>query len=135
MSNRSDGKTNFSSYKVRSFESSIPYSNNFHLFEIIKAYLSSNSNKKVIIKPSLSKEDTFDYSKNTFIPSIKIYGHILDETINDNDIFEELYLFFENIFIELDMKELHFLYKNFNEDPSQREISYKIFKNKKRTQI
>ena len=132
MSNRPNGKTNFSSHKVRSFESNIFYDDHFKLYEVIKTYLNNNVNKRLIITPSLSKKDVFDYSKNSFVQFIKVSGYILDETINDNDVFESLYHFFEYIFIELDMKDLSFIYKSFNEDSSQKELLYKIFKNKKK---
>jgi hypothetical protein len=128
MSNRPDGKTSFSTHKLRSFESNIFHSDHFKLYEVIKIYLLINLNKRVIITPSLSKKDIFDYSKNSFVQVIKVSGYILDDTINDNDIFEALYQFFEYIFLELDMKDLSFLYKSFNEDSSQKELVYKIFK-------
>ena len=132
MSNRPNGKTNFSSHKVRSFESNIFYDDHFKLYEVIKTYLNNNVNKRLIITPSLSKKDVFDYSKNSFVQFIKVSGYILDETINDNDVFESLYHFFEYIFIELDMKDLSFIYKSFNEDSFCEELLYKIFKNKKK---
>jgi hypothetical protein len=135
MSNRPDGKTNFSTHKVRSFESNIFNSDHFKIYEVIKTYLTSNLNKRIIITPYLSKKDVFDYSKNTFIRIVKVSGHILDDTVNDNDIFEVLYKFFEYIFIELDMKELCFVYKLFNEDSCQRETAYKIFKNEKKDSL
>ena len=99
MSNRPNGKTNFSSHKVRSFESNIFYDDHFKLYEVIKTYLNNNVNKRLIITPSLSKKDVFDYSKNSFVQFIKVSGYILDDTINDNDVFESLYHFFEYIFI------------------------------------
>lgn len=135
MSNRPDGKTNFSSHKVRSFESTIFHSDHFQVYEVIKKYLINIPNKRVIIVPHLSKEDVFDYSKNSFIQVIKISGHIIDETLktlNDIDIFEVLYLFFENIFIELNMKELSFLYNSYNDDNLKITVMHKIYKNEKR---
>jgi len=136
MSNRSDGKTNFSVHKFRTFNSTISHSNHFQIYEIIKSYLSNNTNKKrIIIKPSLSKEDIYDHNINTFVSSIRVSGYILDDNINDNDIFEALYLFFEYIFLQLDIKELYFIYNNLNEDPSERELIYKIFKNEKKAYL
>lgn len=132
MSNRPDGKTNFSSHKVRSFESTIFHSDHFQVYEVIKKYLISNKNKRVVIVPHIYKEDVFDYSKNSFVQFIKISGHILDETVNDIDIFEVLYLFFENIFIELNMTELSFLYNSYNDDNVNISVVHKIYKNEKR---
>lgn len=126
MSNRPDGKTNFSSCKVRSFESNIFNSDHFKICELIKTYLSTNLNKRVIITPYLSKNDVFDYSKNSFEQVVKVSGYMLDDTVNDNDVFEALYQFFEYIFLSLNMKELYFIYKSFNEE--YREVAYKIFK-------
>ena len=137
MSNRPDGKTNFSAHKVRSFESNIFKSDidNFKIYEVIKKSLINNSNKRIVITPYLSKKDVFDYSKNTFVQIIKVSGYILDETVNDNDVFEVLYKFFENIFIELNMIELCFIYKTLNEDLSERETAYNIFKNEKKVSL
>jgi hypothetical protein len=135
MSNRADGKTNFSSHPVRSFESNIFYQDHFKIYTIIRTYLINNSNNRVIITPELSKRDVFDYSNHSFIKIIKVSGYILDDTVNDNDVFETLYKFFENIFIELELKELHFVYKSFNEIFLAQETSYKIFKNEKKNNL
>jgi hypothetical protein len=129
MSNRPDGKTKFSSRKVRPFKSNVVYSNQFYLYEIIKLYLSSKLNKRILITPILSKADIFDSSIDGFVSCIKISGYISDDTVNDNDVFEELYLFFENIFIKLELKELSFTYKNLD-GPSHQTLIYKTKINK-----
>lgn len=131
MSNRPDGKTNFSYHKIRSFESNIIHQDHFKIYDIIRTYLINNKDNRVIITPELCKIDLFDYSKQTFIQAIKVSGYILDDKVNNNDIFESLYRFFECIFIELDLKELHFVYKPLDEQ----ETSYKIFKNEKKNNL
>ena len=135
MSNRPNGKTNFSYHMVRSFKSNICHPDHFKIYDVIRTYLinnKDNKDNKVIITPELYKIDVFDYSKQTFVQIIKVSGYILDDKVNNNDVFESLYQFFENIFIELDLKELYFVYKSLDENFLTQETSYKIFKNEKK---
>lgn len=132
MSNRPNGKTNFSYHMIRSFKSNICHPDHFKIYDVIRTYLVNNKDNKVIITPELYKIDVFDYSKQTFVQIIKVSGYILDDKVNNNDVFESLYQFFENIFIELDLKELYFVYKSLDENFLTQETSYKIFKNEKK---
>ncbi len=115
----------FSRCPVRTYEAIIKHDNHFEIYEKVKQWFADSKNKyKFIIKPRLTTEELF--SENKFKKYIVIKGYIEDINLNDNDIFEEVYSFFEYIFIKMEMEELSF-YMNSIENTN---YLFKIYKHK-----
>lgn len=113
MSSRPSGLSSYSISSFRSYEAVIKYENHFTIYQKVKEWFEKRDSKyKFIINIRITKEDFFCIYSNEFKCYLKIYGQIFDENVNDNDVFEELYSFFEFLFIELNMKELHFHISN-----------------------
>lgn len=109
MSNRPDGLSSYSIFPIKYYEAIIKHENHFAIYQKVKEWFEKRISKyKFIISIQLSKQDFFCTHSNDFKTYIKIQGQILEENISDNDIFEELYTFFEYLFIQLKMKELSF---------------------------
>ena len=103
--------SSFKSYEVRTFFSNIKCNklNNFDINIKVKEWMEKN--EKHIFEISLSNYETIFYEKE-YCPCIKISGFVEDENINDHDVFEKIYHFFEYLFIELNLPFLSFVFQN-----------------------
>lgn len=110
--------TTFTSEEVRMFESNMKSIkndlNDFQLYEKIKQYY-SNQSKKYSFNPNISKRDVYDVESQMYLSEIVISGIITNNLINDNDVFEEIYLFLEFLLIELDLSCLTFIFNGLDE--------------------
>jgi hypothetical protein len=110
---RPNGLSSFSLSSIRSYESIIKHENHFLIYNLTKEWFQQrNSKYKLIIDIRLSKIDFFCTHNNDFKNYILINGQIHDDNVNDNDVFEELYGFFEYLFINLKLKNLSFSINN-----------------------
>ena len=116
MSNRPDGITRFTSYEYRFFEGKIKTDNLFEVFDKTKQWIDGRDYRyKKNFEPCFTREDVLELSTLKFRSCIKISGYILNNIINDFDIFEELYSLFETLFVEFKQEELLFMFKGFDE--------------------
>lgn len=127
----------FTSSEVRMFESNINSIkndlNDFQLYEKIKQYYSKDSKdskelKKYSFNPTISKRDVYDVESQMYLYEIVICGIIRNNLINDNDVFEEIYLFLEFLLIELDLRSLTFIFNGFDEKKMYNILNLKYFK-------
>lgn len=121
---RPDGLSTFISHNLRSFESNIEINDvcdKYKILNTIKSYYKEY--KKILFTPYISDELFFCNKECTFKSSIKIHGIIEKEDINDNDVFEQVYKFFERIFLDIQLSSLTFVFKGIDEQ--------KIYKIKK----
>ncbi len=124
---RPDGLSTFVSHNLRSFECNIEINevcDKYKIFNTIKEYYKEY--KKILFIPHISDELFFCEKENIFKPSIRIHGIIEKEDINDNDVFEQVYKFFEAIFLVMQLSSLTFVFKGLDEQKI-----YKIKKCKK----
>lgn len=106
---RPNGLSSFSSSSIRTYRGLIKHENHFEIYTNIKEWFQQRQHKnKYIFDMCISKVDFFCKYNNEFKNYIEIRGEIFDENVNDNDVFEELYLFFEYLFINLKLKNLSF---------------------------
>ncbi len=135
---RPSGKSKLTSYDYRYFESTIKCDDHYLIYQKVKEWFSLNSS--IIYEPILTKVDILDiilddhnhhnhHKEIKYKSCINIRGHIIDNKVNDFDVFEELYNFFEFLFLELKVKEISFIFRD-SEEIKFHQISNVIKKNK-----
>jgi hypothetical protein len=106
---RPNGLSSFTTSSIRYYKSIVKHENHFIIYQHIKDWFQQRQHKhKFIFDICISKIDYYCTHSNEFKNYIEIHGQIFDENVNDNDVFEELYLLFEYLFINLKLKTISF---------------------------